>query len=54
MVSAAFLGVVLIEGRRSLERGAYFNLNVNDATLIRVWRLLENPQLLEEIQYSSA
>ena len=54
MVSAAFLGVVLIEGRRSLERGAYFNLNVNDATLIRVWRLLEDPQLLEEIRYSSA
>ena len=39
LIGAAFGGSMLVRGRRLLESGAYFDLNVNGATLIRV-RLL--------------
>ena len=50
LISSAFSGAALVRGTRLLEGGAYSHLGVNNAALIRGWRLFETWSLLEEIR----
>ena len=48
-----YLGAALFRGRSLLEAGAYFDLSLNGAALIRGWCLLKTHCFLEEIQYTT-